>query len=295
MKKVPFSFLPMVLLRKISLKFRWLAEPLGKMFPFLDLNLKQSGLEFEKEKYLSLCLVSVIFAFLLLFLSFISLFFFLEADNPFLISGGIAVIFSFFVFIYQINYPKLLSNRRIRLLERNLMAALQDFLVQINAGIPLFDILVNLARSDYGEVSKEIKIVVDEINAGTPQIKALEESALKNPSIFYRRAIWQIINGLNAGSDLTIVIQEAINSLAEEQLLQIQVYGGKLNPLAMFYMLVAVIIPALGITFIIILSSFLSFSESLIKAIFFSIFVLTTFFQIMFLGIIRTRRPNLLS
>ncbi|MBU1111663.1 MAG: type II secretion system F family protein, partial [Nanoarchaeota archaeon] len=121
-----------------------------------------------------------------------------------------------------------------------------------------------------------------------------EEAALKNPSIFFRRALWQIINGLKSGSDLGTVIQEAINGLSEEQILQIQIYGGRLNPLAMFYMMIAVIIPALGTTFIIVLSSFLSFSEVLTKAIFISIFAMTTFAQIMFLGIIKTRRPNLL-
>ncbi|MBU1632121.1 MAG: type II secretion system F family protein [Nanoarchaeota archaeon] len=175
------------------------------------------------------------------------------------------------------------------------MPALQDFSVQINAGIPLFNILVNIAHSNYGEVSNEFKIIVKEINVGVPQVKALEESALKNPSIFFRRSLWQIINGLKAGSDMSTVIQEAINALSEEQILQIQVYGGKLNPLAMFYMLIAIIVPALSVTFIIILSSFLSFSEFLTKTIFYSILTATTFFQIIFLGIIKTRRPNLLS
>jgi len=295
MKNIPFSFLPESLLRRITRNFKWLAEFLGRMFPFLDLSLKQAGLKFEKEEYLSLGLVSIIFNSLFLFLILVVSFFYLGADNIFLLPLGIVFIFSFCIFFSHAYYPKLLSNKRIRELEKNLMPALQDFLVQINAGIPLFDILVNIANSDYGEVSKEVKIIVDQVNAGIPQVRALEESALKNPSTFYRRAIWQIINGLKAGSDLAMVIQEAIDTLSEEQLLQIQVYGGKLSPLAMFYMLIAVIVPALGITFVVILSSFLSFSESLTKAVFFSIFGLTTFFQIMFLGMIKTRRPNLLN
>jgi len=100
---------------------------------------------------------------------------------------------------------------------------------------------------------------------------------------------------MKAGGDIANVIKDVIENLSEEQLIAIQKYGSQLNPLAMFYMLIAVIIPSLGITFIIILSSFVSLSEDITKTIFFALYGFVFFFQLMFIGTIKSRRPNLMS
>ena len=107
--------------------------------------------------------------------------------------------------------------------------------------------------------------------------------------------MWQIVNGMKAGSDISNVISEVINSLGEEQLIQIQRFGSQLNPLAMFYMLIAVIVPSLGLTFVIILSSFIALGEGTTKLIFFGLLTLTIFLQFMFVGVIKARRPNWLG
>ena len=62
----------------------------------------------------------------------------------------------------------------------------------------------------------------------------------------------------------------------------------------MFYMIIAVILPALGTTFLIITASMLSLSETTIKLLFGLIFGFVVFVQIMFIGLIRSRRPSLL-
>ena len=172
---------------------------------------------------------------------------------------------------------------------------MQNFLVQLNSGVPLFNILVNISRADYKSLSKEIEKAVNEINAGKPQVEALEEIAATNPSLLFRRAIWQIVNGMKSGADMAGVTEEVILSISEEQVLQIQRYGGQLNPLAMFYMLVAVIVPSLSMTFLIIMSSFVALSEFALKMVFWGLYALVMFFQLMFLGIIKSRRPNLLG
>ena len=67
---------------------------------------------------------------------------------------------------------------------------------------------------------------------------------------------------MKAGADISTVLKEVIDALSEEQIVQIQDYGSKLNPLAMFYMLLGVIMPALSITFVIIISSFSGLTET---------------------------------
>ncbi|MBI2124536.1 hypothetical protein HYT92_01980 [Candidatus Pacearchaeota archaeon] len=85
-----------------------------------------------------------------------------------------------------------------------------------------------------------------------------------------------------------------IDTLEKEQAVQIQNYGNTLNPLVMFYMLLTIIMPALALTFFTIISSMLSLSSFVVKMLFIAIFIFVVLFQIMFLGMIRTRRPSLL-
>jgi flagellar protein FlaJ len=167
-------------------------------------------------------------------------------------------------------------------------------LVQLNSGVPLFTIMVNISSSGYGELSVEFKKVVKKINSGMPQIEVIEELGEKNSSVFFRRTLWQISNGMRAGSDISVIIKESIKSLNEEQLIQIQSYGNKLNPMIMFYMLSSVIMPALAITFLTILSSLVNLSEPVTKMLFVAMFGGVVFIQFMFIGVIRSLRPSLL-
>ncbi len=294
MIRIPFSLLPPKTLERASKVFMSISQKFAPGFEALDLKLRQAEANVKPATYISMCMMaSVLFLFFsLALLSFI--FFILGIKNFIIFSILVAIGITIFVFIEQISYPSLLVNRKIKEIDRNLLPAMQDMLIQLNSGIPLFDIFVNISTSDYGRISTEFNRVVKEISSGRPQAEVLEDLALKNPSIFFRRAVWQMSNGLKAGSDLSIVLREIINALSQEQLIQIQNYGGSLNPLAMFYMLTAIIIPALAVTFITVISTFISSSAFMTKLVFWALFGMVIFFQIMFLGMIKTRRPNLL-
>ncbi|MFH1331780.1 MAG: type II secretion system F family protein [archaeon] len=280
---------------RFSRLFIGFAYSLKPFFPFLGLNLRQAGIRFDVREYLAMCVASS-FVFFIFGSTFISLLvFFASFETPIVVGLTVGFIFSAFVFVQQISYPGILSRKKVRSLEQNLLPALQNMLIQLNSGVPTFNILVNIASGDYGEVSKEFARAVKEINAGRPQVEVLEELASDNPSTLFRRTIWQVVNGMKAGSDMARVINDIINRLSEQQLIQIQNYGGQLSPLAMFYMLVAVIVPSLSVTFIIILSSFISLGEAVTKLMFWGLFIFVVFLQVMFMGIIKSRRPNLLT
>jgi pilus assembly protein TadC len=294
MIKLPYNILPMNVILRFSRLFISFAYSIKPFFPFLGLNLRQAGIKWDIRDYIAMCIASSISFFIIVSALLFFIIFSAGLENPIFVGIAIGVLFSFFVFVQQISYPKILSRKKIRSLEQNLLPSLQNMLIQLNSGVPTFNILVNIASGDYGEVSKEFAFAVKEINAGRAQIDVLEELASNNPSTLFRRAIWQVVNGMKAGSDMSNVINDLINRLSEQQLIQIQNYGGQLSPLAMFYMLVAVIVPSLSVTFIIILSSFISMGEYVTKLMFWGLFVLVIFLQIMFMGIIKSRRPNLL-
>lgn len=313
MKGPPFSIIPVKILAKISPIFDHISSRLATKTSSLELNLRKIDTNISAREYLSMSFASTIFTFLILTLigTIIGTKGFTKlnlSSSPTGMASAeltgvaaslgiilIAFIISIFLFFQQLMYPKVKAYDKIKKIDKNLLPALQHILIQISSGAPLFDSLVGVSTGDYGAVSNEFKLAVRKIHAGTNQITALEEVAEKNPSPYFRSAIWQITTGMRTGSDITQVLKNAIEDLSEEQVIQIQKYGGQLNPLAMFYMLIAVIIPSLGLTFIMILSAMANIPETLTKFIFLGLLVLVFFFQIMFLGIIKSRRPNLLE
>jgi flagellar protein FlaJ len=290
--KIPFTFSSTEMLKR---KSKGMAKVSRKIRPgTLDSYLKSSDCGLSKQEYLKICLRTSFIYFGILTAIFTTILFMLNVRLFFLY--GLSAGFALFIFIFfqQITYPKAYITARTRNIERNLIPAMQDMHVQLNSGVPLFKILVNVSLADYGSVSDEIAKAVREINSGKPQIEAIDELGNRTDSIYFRRILWQISNGMRAGSDMSLVIKDGIDNLTKEQVIQLQSYGNRLNPLIMFYMLLAVIMPALGLTFLTIISSMLNLSASILKTIFIGIFFFVVIMQIMFIGIIKNRRPSLL-
>src|SRR3989344_3213965 len=239
---VPFSLVPLPLLKKISNPFMRFGSLYQKIFPMFQLELDRVDFKIDASRYVAMCVTAalVMFGFLLIF----GLLFFSWTGILF------AFFITLFVFMLQLRYPSVAAFKRVRRLDTELLAALHAITIQIDAGVPLFEAMVVVSEQDLGEVSVEFKKVVKKISGGVPQIDALEELALKNPSPYFRRAIWQIINGMKQGAQINPVIKSVIATLSQEQIIQIEKYGSQLGPLAMFYMMGAVILPGLGITFI---------------------------------------------
>lgn len=289
---IPFTFRSADVLKRKSIGFKNLIR--YKKNSSLQGYLENIGIDLTREEYLGICLKSFIYNFIIIALISGAILYYFQISGFIFMALGLAFVFSAFIFFSRAVYPKVYNNRKQKEIERNLIPALQDMLVQLNSGIPLFSILVNLSSSDYGALSNEFKKAVKKINSGFPQVEVLEELGEKNPSLYFRRALWQISNGMRAGSDISIVVKESVKTLNEEQVLQIQNYGNKLNPLIMFYMLITVIMPALAITFLTIITSLVNLPGSFNMILFVSLAGIVIFIQIVFLGTIKSLRPSLL-
>ena len=290
--RVPFSTASLEKLIKRSIFFRKFIRV--KKDSKLKNALAMCDLEIKREEYLAICLQGAVNAFIAVLLVTSLSFVLLRINYAILLSFIAGFFAGGFVFFSRSVYPKVYSNRKQREIEMNIIPALQDVLVQLTSGIPLFSILVNISSSDYGALSIEFKKIVRKIIAGVPQTDVLEEIADKNPSTFFRRALGQVSNGMRAGSDISVVIRDSIKFLNEEQLIQIQNYGNKLNPSIMFYMLVTIILPALAITFLTIISSMINLNRFTTMGMFAGLFVFVIVMQVMFLGVIKSVRPSLL-
>ena len=291
--KIPFTFASLSTLKRRSRPFLRFAHPYSASSA-LARALEADNIPLSPAEYRTLCFRTALNTCLLLVLFFGAALGYIQGSRALPLAPAIALLISLFIFFTQLNYPRVFHARRQRNIEKNLVSGLQDMLVQLNAGIPLFNILVNLSSANYGELSAECKKAVREMNAGAPQIEVLEHLSEQNESPYFRRTLWQLSNGMRAGSDISIIIRENVRALNEEQLIQIQNYGNKLNPLIMFYMLISVIIPALAVVFLTLLSSLVNLAASTTYALFVSLFVFVMLLQIMFVGLVRSLRPSLL-
>ncbi len=280
-------------------KLRKRSSPLTRFFSYRKKSalgdlLAQTNTGLTREQYLAISLQGAIVAAIIFFLLSSTIFVIAKVERAIIFAATIALLAGLLTFFSRTVYPRVYVTRKQRDIEQHLISALQDIHVQLQSGVPLFRIMVNISSSDYGALSDEFKKAVRRINAGYPQIQVLEELGEANPSPFFRRTLWQISNGMRAGSDISIVIHESIHALSQEQLIQIQNYGNKLNPMIMFYMLISVILPALSITFLTIISSLVQLPQSISTLLFIGLLVGVIIIQTLFLGVIKSIRPSLL-
>ncbi len=285
--RIPFVPLPQQAAEKISHIFSGFGSRLSKAFPSMKLDLYIAEIPFHTEEYLSLAIFSGLLYFFLIF-GFVFLISAVAATADIFLSLGISILFSFFVFSQILIYPKFLVSRKTRDIESNLLPALYHMMIEVKSGVPLFNALVGVSEG-YGKVSEEFKKIVSRINAGVSETEALDSASEKNPSLYFRRAIMQIVNSIKAGGTISNALEAIVDNLTKEQVISVKKYSQELNPLTMMYMLVAVILPTLGLTFLIVLSSFSG--GGVPKIIFPTILFALAAFQFFFMGIVKTKRP----
>jgi flagellar protein FlaJ len=289
MKRIPFVPFPIEKASRMSKSFLWLSSRMVRFNPFLAQNLSQAGIEMNDREYLSLTIFSSVFWFLLIFstINFLGV-----ALGRNLI--GMSTIFAFLMsgvtYFYISLYPTLIISKRNGEIEKNLLFAIRHLYIQVKSGVSLFDGMVSISKSNYGILSEEFAKCTKEIATGKEEITALEEMAFNNPNLGLKRIIWQIVNSMRAGGDIGNTLDTMSKDLSDEQKVKIRKYGSQLSPMALMYLMLTVVLPTLGITFLIIFSTFSGIEIS--QDIFYIILFVLTVFQFMFIGLVKSRRPS---
>ena len=263
---------------------------IAKLFPQLPLYLFQAESDFNEREYATIATFAGLFWPLILASIFILISLILSVQLNLIIIFGASLLIGILSFSYVLLYPKLIITKRVRDLDKNLLFALRHLSIQVRSGVTLFDSMVSVARGGYGLVSEEFNHVVRKIGTGISDVDVLEELALRNPSLYFRRSVWQISNAIRAGADIGNTLDIIINNFSNEQRILVRMYGSQLSPLAFLYMMFGVILPSLGTTLLISLSTF---SGLEIKPfIFWVILIFLATFKFNFLGLVRSRRPS---
>ncbi len=265
---------------------------LSKLHSGLNFDLKESDLDFKVEHYAAAAFFNSFIYFLIFFVLIFLLSFKIagrELVQSLVFGLAIGLGLSLLFFIVLLRYPKILAGKKAEEVDKTLLYALKDLLLQVSSGVSLYNAFVNIANAKYGLVSKEFKLAAQEINTGIAMDKALENMAVRTRSAYLRRSLWQLVNTLKAGASLKGALRTIIDDLTRDQRSKIKDYARELNLWALIYMLFAVAIPTLGVTMLVVLSGFAGFGVN--AGTFFFLVIVAIFVQVVIIGFIKTRRP----
>lgn len=258
-----------------------LLRNISKKIPGLALKLHQARIADTPEEYvkktvfsagmLSLALIFILFGF---------------TKSPFaIIIFPISFLISFFYFL------KIADNKIVSIqsnVNKEIVFAGRFLIIEIGSGVPLYTAFTNMARN-YKHVGPYFSEIVEKVDFGTSFEDAINEVIITTPSPELRKMLWQVLNSLKTGADVSNSLTTVLDQIVREQKIYVNEYGRKLNPLAMFYMMIAIIIPSLGIVMLIVLATFMGFNLSM--GILLGILLFLAFIQFMFLAIIKSSRP----
>jgi pilus assembly protein TadC len=222
----------------------------------------------------------------------ITLAIFLNKNPNFLVIMVLGTIVTI-LFLYSINLKKVDAKimKRGKDIDKEVLFAGRFLLIKLNSGQPLINAIVDASKS-FGVANKYFKEIVKDIELGTPLEIALENAAINSASNRFRKILFNITNAIKIGIDVSNSLGSILDEISDEQLIEIQRYGKKLNSLTMFYMLLAIILPSLGMTMAAVIFSMLPNMGYLASKMYWIFGVLLIFIQITFISMFKGARPN---
>jgi len=296
---VPLMPIPYKLVKPLVKALYPITTGMEKLFPNMNEDLEKSANGLNARSYLGCSIITFLIYFLVL-VAIMGMYVYRTDSFGETQLVATMLVLSFFVafsiFLYGLLYPRWKAAVMESELERNLLFATRHLMIQTSAGVTIFDAIVSVSENygnpnlDYGAISREFEVIVKEVKGGKELTEALEESASRNKSKYYRRIIWQLANANKAGTDVGAVLKDIVEFLSEEQRIQIRNYGSQLNPLALFYMFMCIIAPTMGLIFLMIGSTFVDIPIN--EFTFIAILIALVVMQIVFIGLIKSRRPK---
>lgn len=262
-------------------------EPKNKSELILRKKLRGAGVnktpkEFKEQTMRSALVVGI-------GMTVLSFFLVQKRGLPLILIPVVGMIFYFLAYTTLLKTLDTKIHKKAKEIDKDVLFAGRFLLIKLNSGKPLINSLMEASQS-YGVANTYFKQIVKNIELGTPLEKALDMASDECPSNKMRRVIFQISNALKIGIDVTQNLEAVLEEIAYEQLIEIQRYGKKLNSLTLFYMLLAVVVPSLGMTMFIVVAGLVSLN--LTSSTFFIFAFFLFLIELVFLSLFKSIRPN---
>jgi flagellar protein FlaJ len=256
---------------------------IAKNIPGLRLKLKQAGILQEPEEYVRSTFMTSLFMSIGIF--FIFFFFTLSGWATLVIPLSLPLLFMYFVKFVDVAIEKI--KKRI---DEEIIFAGRFLIIGLESGVPIHKIFEDMEKN-YAYIGYYFGEILNKVYLGTSMEDAINETLIISPSPNLRRILWQVMNSMKTGTEVGGALNSVIEQIVREQAISVQEYGKKLNPLAMFYMTISIIVPSLGITMLVILASFIGLKIGM--PILIVLAILIAFVQFMFLSLVRASRPSI--
>ena len=258
-----------------------------RTLPGINIKLKQAGMFDTPEEFIKKTILSAFYLTTGITALVVTVLTQLEILSS-IIYFAFPVFMFFIMFFYMLKVPDVKILRKGKEISREIVFAGRFMMIELESGVSLYDAMANVSKN-YKVIGEYFKEIIDKVSMGTTMEDAINETIETTPSPNLTKVLWQILNPLRTGADISNSLSNILDQIVREQIIEVTEYGRKLNPLAMFYMMVAIIVPSLGITMLIVLTTFISIKVDLAALLAIALFL--GFIQYMFFSIIKSSRP----
>jgi archaeal flagellar protein FlaJ len=269
---------------------------LSKLVFSLKYDLERAEINIDVERYclaalMSAIVYSIIFSMIGLVFGVVITKYISELTIWVMIGFG---IMGFILMLtYHLFYPSIAVHQIALFVDQQLLFALRSMLLQLSSGMSLFETINTVSKSGFGQVSKELEIVIKDINSGLSETQALEKLAFRTESEYLKKTVWQILTTMKSGGSIVGAINVQIDTLIDYQMTTIKNYSAELNLWILIYLIVAAAMPSLGVTFLTILSTI--GGSGIGKEIIITIILLSILVQAGMITFLRTRVPRVIK
>jgi len=254
---------------------------LAKRFPDLRFKLAQARIYEHTESYVQKTFaISLLLSFGVCLIAFA----FTKSLVVFLLFPAFFAVF----FLYLIHRADANIARIQKNISKEIVFAGRFLIIELESGVPLYTAFQNMGKN-YETVGRYFDEIIQRVDLGTSVEEALNEAVQLAPSNDLRRIFWQMLNSLKTGSEVSGALNNVVDQIVREQQIAVKEYGRKLNPMAMFYMMIAIIVPSLGTIMLLVISTFVGLNMGM--TLFILLIALNALVQFIFLTIIKEQRP----
>lgn len=214
------------------------------------------------------------------FFAMILIIFMATKNYPLIMISGMGFSILMIPFIYQFTFRfiDVQIRKQARELDSDLLFVSEYFLVSLESGLPLGNAIQGLSKLQRPG-AKFFKKIYTEFKTGKDLESALMEGSKNCASDSLKILLKRLKDSLSIGVDLKTVLENFIEESAEKKIIEIRGFSKKLNPLVMMYLLVGVVMPSLGVTFLMLGATMINLTPSGLQLMLIVVFLLMLVFQ----------------
>jgi len=278
--------------------FSQVSEKVSGYFLDVKSNLKRARIKLSVQEYISIAIMTAFIVFVVGFpiLSFLFGLMFRTFLFSFISSFTVTIALTIGAFAVVLNYPKLIIDQKERSINNSLPFATLYLSTIASTKLPLHKVFDIFARfSDYGNLTKEVELISNEIELfGLDINTALERAIDRSPSKELKELLWGMLSTRRSGGDLHAYLREAAANLTNDYRRKLYEFSHQLTLYIEIYLTAIVV----GAIFFTILTSIISGlggamqTSNIIVLQFLLIFCFMPMVSVLFIIFVKTITPG---